>query len=168
MNFLKGSGVNANEFQAVRRLLDMEKEAWLLVPGDLWSLPPLATQYLRDLSHIHLLNLGKENAYYSSHGGVVGLLHMMCNDCLGPLGVSPLPSRELPSMHTGPLVIRPGHTPTSHNTPPLVNSLHLAFLLILPWLEHILFSWLQTVSPLLLRCLIRGSLSPKAIHSFTP
>ena len=105
MNFLKGSGVNANEFQAVRRLLDMEKEAWLLVPGDLWSLPTLATQYLRDLSHIHLLNLGKENAYYSSHGGVVGLLHMMCNDCLGPLGVSPLPAHELPSMHTGPLVL---------------------------------------------------------------
>ena len=59
MNFLKGSGVNANEFQAVRRLLDMEKEAWLLVPGDLWSLPPLATQYLRDLSHIHLLTSAK-------------------------------------------------------------------------------------------------------------
>lgn len=167
MNFLKGSGVNANESQAVRRHLDMEKQAWLL-PGDLWPFPPLATPYLRDLSHIHLLHLGKENEYSSSPGGIVEFLHIMCNDCLGPLGVSPFPSCELPSMHTGPLVIRPGHTPTSHNTPPLVNSLHLAFLLISPWLEHILFSRLQTVSPFLLRCPIRGSLSPKAIHSFTP
>ena len=167
MNFLKGSGVNANESQAVRRHLDMEKQAWLL-PGDLWPFPPLATPYLRDLSHIHLLHLGKENEYSSSPGGIVEFLHIMCNDCLGPLGVSPFPSCELPSMHTGPLVIRPGHTPTSHNTPPLVNSLHLAFLLISPRLEHILFSRLQTVSPFLLRCPIRGSLSPKAIHSFTP
>lgn len=167
MNFLKGSGVNANESQAVRRHLDMEKQAWLL-PGDLWPFPPLATPYLRDLSHIHLLHLGKENEYSSSPGGIVEFLHIMCNDCLGPLGVSPFPSCELPSMHTGPLVIRPGHTPTSHNTPPLVNSLHLAFLSISPWLEHILFSRLQTVSPFLLRCPIRGSLSPKAIHSFTP
>ena len=131
MNFLKGSGVNANESQAVRRHLDMEKQAWLL-PGDLWPFPPLATPYLRDLSHIHLLHLGKENEYSSSPGGIVEFLHIMCNDCLGPLGVSPFPSCELPSMHTGPLVIRPGHTPTSHNTPPLVNSLHLACLLISP------------------------------------
>ena len=70
-------------------------------------------------SHSHLLNLCKENEYYSTHGGVVELLHMKCNDCLGLLGVSPLPSCELPIMHTGLLGIRAGHTPTSpqHSTP---------------------------------------------------
>lgn len=54
MNFLKGSGVYANESQAVRWHLDMEKEAWLLVLGDLWSLPPPAT-------HIYLTSAKRMN-----------------------------------------------------------------------------------------------------------